>query len=387
MATRKTTTTPEHTAAPVPQPVSSSLFAPAIKEALKARVALDGPTGSGKTWTALQWARIIAGETGPIGFIDTENRSAAHYAPSPRQLAGTEPINRLNYWDPPYVFGHMPWEPPYDPIRLTAMIKAAGRELAPDGVLIIDSFSHFWEGEGGTLDLVDNAGSRQGGGGGNRFAGWKEGTPAQRGMVDAIIHAPCHVICCMRSKMEYVLDAVEKNGRSVQVPRKVGMRPIQREGVEYEFTVIGDLDLEHRLIISKSRCDVVADLVLPKGQSADAAHTFAAWLGDGVSMPSRDDLETVTQMFSAAWPDREARTEVKRQFVERFGAPDRLTQDRFDAAKTWVTERAMAEMAMSNGAPTAPGPADTDDDFDPDAPMPWEDRPTPGHGNRDRGVS
>jgi hypothetical protein len=315
------------------------LFAPAIKEALKARVALDGPTGSGKTWTALQWARIIVGADGPIGFIDTENRSAAHYAPSPKQLSGIDPINRLNYWDAPYVFGHMPWEPPYDPIKLTAVIKVAGQELGPDGCLIIDSFSHFWEGEGGTLEIVDNAGARAHG---NRFAGWKEGTPAQRSMIDAIIHAPCHVICCMRSKMEYILDVVEKNGKMVQVPRKVGMRPIQREGVEYEFTVIGDMDLEHRLVISKSRCDVVADLVLPKGKSADAALTFAEWLGNGVVLPSRDELDELSTMFAAAWPASIERTAIKREFVAKFGAPDRLTADAYEAAKAWVTAQAMS---------------------------------------------
>lgn len=362
MAARKTPTPNPEPAAVGPAPApTSSLFAPAIKEALKARVALDGPTGSGKTWTALQWARIIAGESGPIGFIDTENRSAAHYAPSPRQLAGTEPIVRLNYWDPPYVFGHMPWEPPYDPIKLTAMIKAAARELGPSGVLVIDSFSHFWEGEGGTLDLVDNAGQRAQG---NRFAGWKEGTPAQRAMIDAIIHAPCHVICCMRSKMEYVLDVQEKGGRTVQVPRKVGMRPIQREGVEYEFTVIGDMDLEHRLIISKSRCDVVADLVLTKGHSAEGAQTFAAWLGDGVQMPDRTQVDDLAVMFAAVWPDLEARKEIKRQFVEQFGPPDRLTSERFVEAEAWVKNLAAAEMAAGTAVPPEPTePADTTTDY------------------------
>lgn len=247
-----------------------TLFSPARKEQLKARVALDGPTGSGKTWTALQWARILAGQDGAIGVVDTENRSAAYYAAAPGATA-----ERLNWWDPPYEFGHMPIAPPYDPRELARIIKAAGVELGPDGVLVIDSLTHYWSGEGGTLGIVDDAASRARG---NTYAGWKEGTPAQQMMLDAIIHASCHVITTMRSKMEYVLE-VGPNGK--QVPRKIGLAPVQRAGVEYEFTVVADMDLEHRLIVSKSRCSEIADAVAPAGRSADVAATFAAWLNTG----------------------------------------------------------------------------------------------------------
>lgn len=267
------------------------MFAPAVKEQLKARVAIDGPTGAGKTWTALQWARIIAGPEGHIGLVDTENRSAAYYAPTPGNA-----VERLNWWDPPYEFGHLPVGPPYDPRELTALIRKAGTELGADGVLVIDSLTHYWSGEGGTRDIVDHAAERARG---NSFAGWKEGTPAQRMMLDAIIHAACHVIVTMRSKMEYVL---ETNAQGKQQPRKIGMAPEQRAGVEYEFTLVVDMDLEHRLIVSKSRCDAVADAVATQGRSADVAQTFAAWLGTGAeparepSPPPPDDAITPPQM-------------------------------------------------------------------------------------------
>lgn len=252
----------------------TALFAPAVKEQLKARVAIDGPTGAGKTWTALQWARIIAGPDGPIGLVDTENRSAAYYAPAPGA-----PVERLNWWDPPYEFGHLPQSPPYDPRQLAALIPTAGRELGEDGVLVIDSMTHYWNGEGGTLDIVENAGQRQNGPA-NKFAGWKEGTPAQRHLLDAIIHAPCHVIVTMRSRMEYVLEQGDGGKQRV---RKLGMAPEQRNGVEYEFTVVADMDLEHRLIVSKSRCSDIADAVAPSGRSADVAQTFAGWLTTGAA--------------------------------------------------------------------------------------------------------
>lgn len=304
-----------------------SLFRPAVKEQLKARVALDGPTGSGKTWTALQWATIIA-DGNPIGLIDTENRSAAFYAPSP----GAEP-ERLNPWDPPYEFGHLPVEPPYDPRQLAKLIARAGDELAPDGVLVIDSLTHFWSGEGGTLDIVEDASNR-----GNSFTGWKEGTPAQRHLLDTIIHVPCHVIVTMRSKMEYVLVETEKNGRTIQVPTKVGMKPEQRAGIEYEFTVVADMDIEHRLTVSKSRADVVADVVVTSGRSHEPAQAFAAWLSSGAERASSEDVAKVVALFDSI-ADDEARKHVKAMFVAEHRKPDQLLASEVADAIAWVESK------------------------------------------------
>jgi AAA domain len=296
----------------------------AVKERLKARVAIDGPTGSGKTWTALQWATVLAnGAT--VGVIDTENRSAAYYAPTP----GVE-IKRLNAWDPPYVFKHLKQTAPFDPRVLARMIDAAADDLGEDGVLIIDSLTHYWSGEGGTLDIVDDASQRTG----NSFVGWKEGSPAQRFMLDKIIHAPFHVIVTMRSKMEYVLETQVKGGKTVQVPRRVGMAPEQRAGVEYEFTVVADMDLEHRLIVSKSRCDVIADAVAPKGRSVDVAQQFSEWLGSGVQRIGSGDAQELMDAMNGL--DAKRRKTVKEAFVDEFGNPTELLTDRLDDAKAWV---------------------------------------------------
>jgi hypothetical protein len=307
----------------------SALFSPAVKEQLKARVAIDGPTGSGKTWTALQWARILAGKDGAVGVVDTENRSAAYYAPSP----GDEP-DRLQWWDPPYEFGHMPWQPPYDPRKLAQVIQSAGDELGDDGVLVIDSFTHFWNGEGGTLDVVDAASARSG----NSFTGWKAGTPAQRHLIDTIIHAPFHVICTMRSKMEYVLEEQVKNGKKIQVPKKIGMQPEQRAGVEYEFTVVADMDLEHRLVVSKSRCSLIADVVVDAGRSHEPAEMFAGWLSSGVERASAASVKALTDRMDAI-DDEDVRRGVKVAFAGEFGKPTELLSDKVAAAGAWLDER------------------------------------------------
>lgn len=229
-----------------------SLATEARKEQLKARVAFDGPSGAGKTWTSLEWATVLA-DGGRILVIDTERRSSALYADR-------------------FTFDVVPWDPPYHPVELAATIADAS---AAYDVIVVDSLSHFWEGEGGTRDIVDAEAERARG---NTFAGWKVGTPALRHLIDTMLAVDAHFIATMRSKMEYVLETDER-GR--QVPRKVGMAPVMRQGVEYEFTLVGDMDHAHRISVSKSRCDVLADQLIQPGRAADAARDFAAWLNTG----------------------------------------------------------------------------------------------------------
>lgn len=307
-----------------------ALFAPALKHQLKARVAMDGPTGSGKTWTALQWARILAGPDGTVAVIDTEERSAEYYAPTPN----VTPV-RVNWWDPPYDFSHMPWKPPYDPIRLTQVVKAAAPHF---DVLIVDSLTHFWTGEGGTLDVVDKAAERSG----NSFAGWKVGTPVQNDLIQALTRASCHVLVTMRSKMEYVIEDVESRGRDgksriVKVPRKIGLQPEQRANVEYEFTVVADLDLDHKLTISKSRCDLVADAVAPKGRSADLANTFKGWLDSGETRPTPDQVESLKAILNGIAPP--AGGLIRAAFRERGWRLDRLNLAEYETAAAWVGDQ------------------------------------------------
>lgn len=308
------------------------LFTPAKKEQLKGRVAIDGPTGAGKTWTALQWATIIA-DGAPIGVIDTENRSAAYYAPEP-DWAG----ERLNPWDPPYQFGHLPVSPPYDPRKLTEVLKSPAtlEELTGDGVLVIDSLTPYWTGEGGTLDIVDDATKRSRSR--NSYTdGWGEGTPAQRAMIDAIVHAPFHVIVTMRSKMAYVMEERTKDGRTTSVPRKVGLQPEQRAGVEYEFTLVVDMDLDHELVVSKSRCDRLADVVMPKGRSHESAIVFRDWLGTGILRVTPQVASAMVHRFTTIG-DEAARRAVWDQFRATFGHPKELAQDRVEEATAWLAE-------------------------------------------------
>jgi len=264
-------------------------FKLATKEQSRLRMALDGPAGAGKTYTALMFAFALQERVGgKVGLIDTEHASAAKYADE---------------------------FPPFDVLVLDSFapdtyaeaIKLA--ESAGYNILVIDSLSHAWDGVEGALEQVDKAAARSG----NSYTAWRDVTPMHRRMVEAILQSDCHIIATMRSKMEYVLEEqTTSKGRTVQVPRKVGLAPIQRQGMEYEFDLIADLDIEHKMIVSKSRCSAVDGAVVlkPKG---DWLSPVIDWLTSGKEVTPeprwQDDQAQIDKFW--AWAkstgrDREA---------------------------------------------------------------------------------
>ncbi|MBS2031953.1 MAG: ATP-binding protein [Deltaproteobacteria bacterium] len=229
------------------------MFTQATKKQARLRLALTGPAGSGKTWTALA---IATGLGGRIAVVDTERGSASKYA----DLFRFDTTELENFHPQKYI---------------DAIAEA---ERADYDVLILDSLSHEWSGKGGALELVDAAARRSKSG--STFNAWRDVTPLQQALMDAILRSRCHVIFTMRSKVEYVLE--DRDGK--KVPRKVGLAPVQRDGVEYEADVIGELDLENVLTITKSRCPALTGQVISKPGAA-LGKTLAAWLSDGVQTP------------------------------------------------------------------------------------------------------
>jgi hypothetical protein len=242
-------------------------FEKATKKQVKARIAIDGPSGAGKTYTALVCATALAGDNGKIAVIDTERGSAKLYSDK-------------------FTFDVLELQT-FSPAIYVEAIEAA--EKLGYSVIVIDSLTHAWEGEGGVLDMVDKAASRSRSG--NSFVAWKDVTPLQRKMVDTMLQSKCHIVATMRSKMDYVQEKDERTGKTVI--RKVGMAPIQRQGMEYEFTLVGDMDTEHRFIVSKSRCDIFAEFVKAKPTINDFK-PFVDWLNSGdveTKKPENKDSE------------------------------------------------------------------------------------------------
>lgn len=229
-------------------------FRPATKEKAKARMAIQGPSGSGKTWTGLATADGL-GEK--FAVIDTERGAASKYVG----------INGL-------AFDVLQLQT-FDPRQLVrALAAAASRGY---GTVLIDSLSHFWSGTEGTLDQVEKAKSKYGG---NSFAGWKDGTPLQNEMIDALLTYPGHVIATMRSHTEWV---IQENDRGRREPVAMGMRAEQRKGVEYEFDVVASMDRDNVLTVLKSRCPSLHRQVIAEPNGADLARQLLEWLNDGAA--------------------------------------------------------------------------------------------------------
>ncbi len=230
-----------------------SRFQKAERKQARLRMALIGPSGSGKTMSAL---KIAQGLGQRIAVIDTEHGSASKYA---GDVAEFDTLELRDYHPDHFIQG----------------IQDAAR--AGYDVLIIDSLSHAWAGEGGVLSQVDQIAARQRTQG-NTFGAWREATPLHNRLINAILAAPMHVICTMRAKTEYVQ---EKDDRGRTQIRKVGLAPVQRDGMEYEFDVVGDIDAAHALVITKSRYAPLSDRVIPT-PGRDLGEELGAWLGSGV---------------------------------------------------------------------------------------------------------
>ena len=203
------------------------MFRKAERKKAKLRLAITGPAGSGKTYGALLIAQGLGGN---IAMIDTENGSGDMYAGMCEY-----DIETLNA--------------PYDPRRYIQAIHEA--EKAGYSVIIIDSLSHAWNGSGGVLDLqtriTESSGSK------NSYVAWGKVTPLQNALVEAMIVSPCHVIATMRSKTDYVQN---KNERGYTEIQKVGLAPVQRDGMEYEFGTVFDLSQNHIASVSKDRTGI-----------------------------------------------------------------------------------------------------------------------------------
>jgi hypothetical protein len=171
-----------------------------------------GPSGSGKTYSALQIAKGLGGR---IAMIDTERGSGSLYS----HLAEFDVAELV---------------PPFEPQKYVEAILAA--EKAGYDVLIIDSLSHAWSGPGGVLDIHDRVTKSVR----NSFTAWREVTPAHNALVDAMLASACHVIVTLRTKTAY--EVVTEGGKTKV--SKVGLAPQQREGLEYEFTVVFDLSID-----------------------------------------------------------------------------------------------------------------------------------------------
>ncbi|WP_159468325.1 AAA family ATPase [Dyadobacter sp. 3J3] len=196
----------------------------AQRKNVKVKIGIQGPSGSGKTKSALLIAFGLTADWSKIAVIDTENRSSELYS----NLGA---------------FSILPLFSPFTPERFNEAIHTCIR--AGMQVVIIDSISAEWQ------NILQDHSKLTG----NSYINWSKFTPRHDTFVDTLIQSDIHIICTLRSKQAYVLT--EKNGK--QVPEKVGMKPVQREDLDYELTLVFQLSMKHNATAVKDRTEIFAD--------------------------------------------------------------------------------------------------------------------------------
>lgn len=229
-------------------------FQRATRARVKLKIGVQGPSGSGKTLGALALARQLAGPEGRIAVIDTENDSASLYAD--REDFDTLAIRA-----------------PYLTSKFVDAVEAA--VAAGYDVVVLDSISHQWDGDGGILQRKEEADTVPGS---NHWTNWGPFTKETNRFRKLILESPVHIIATLRSKMAYT----QTEAGSKKKVEKLGLQPIQRDGLEYEFSVTFELQMDHKAAASKDRTDLFrgqrVDLTSPKTGKA-----LLEWLSSGAA--------------------------------------------------------------------------------------------------------
>lgn len=232
------------------------------------KIAIGGASGSGKTLSSLLMAYGLIKAEHPtwndeacwdkICIIDTENQSGSLYVNFSVGSYRTGEYNTILI------------TPPFEHTKYIDAIRVA--EQHDMEVIIIDSLSHAWSGEGGALDKQGKIAERTG----NSYTAWRNITPEQNRLMDAMLQSKCHIIADIRAKTDYVQ---EKNDRGKTTVKNVGMGLIYRDQLEYEFTTVFMLDAEHVASASKDRTGMFAGkyfVITP-----ETGRQMYKWLAEG----------------------------------------------------------------------------------------------------------
>ena len=286
------------------------VFQKATKEKAKLRMALTGPSGSGKTYTALTLAQYLGKK---VCVVDTEGNSASKYA------------NLFDFCTLSLTDCH--------PNNFIKAIDAAVAEGFD--VIILDSLSHAWNGKNGLLELADREKMKLT----NQFQAWAKMAPIQNALTNKLLTAPIHILTTLRVKTAY--DMQEENGK--KRPVKIGLAPVQKEGIEYEFDVLAEMTPENTMIISKTRCPELNGQVFNK-PGKEVADILNGWLNDGAEPVKA--VEQKTEAVSAQTVVPAAKTTPKKSPLTLQTSSPKQTAVVKEAAPAQAAENAFPETGV-----------------------------------------
>lgn len=274
-------------------------FTKAERKKAKLRLGLTGASGSGKTYSALCVAKGLGGK---IAVVDTEHGSASLYAND-------------------FEFDTLELTAPYSPERYIEAIESA--EKAGYDVLVIDSITHEWNGKGGCLEINDNLATQHFRG--NTRSAWSKTTPRHQSFIEKIISSKLHIIATMRSKTE----TVQANGNV----KKFGMKSEQRDGIEYEFTTILDINHEsHCATASKDRTKLFTGID-PFQINPEVGKAMMKWLNTGADFyMSQENQVILNDLLKQLPEDSVAYANVKKScnsFAE-------VENSKFEVTRDWL---------------------------------------------------
>ena len=282
----------------------------AERKKAKLRLGLSGPAGSGKTIASLLIAYGLCKDWGKITLVDTENGSGDLYVNHIIKQNGKE--IKIG------VYNVITLNAPYEPEKYIRAIEIC--EEAGDAVVILDSATHAWAGKGGLLEdhgkITDTSSS------GNSWAAWRKVTPRHNAFVEKMLTCHLHLIATLRAKTEYVQD---KNPDGNTIIKKVGLNPIQRDGMEFEFTAFFDLSQNHNASCSKDRSSLFDGKIwLP---DIETGEIFLDWLDSGVDIDPEEEARKEKERYLSAKAE-EAKIKEIRELAKQKGWDSKIAKEK-----------------------------------------------------------
>jgi hypothetical protein len=296
------------------------MFKPAQRHKMKVNMMISGGSGAGKTVGALLIAKGIVQELHPgipetevwkkIAVIDTEHERALFRA---NMTVGDEHIGE---------FLHLNFEAPFDPRRLPDIFKEAGKMGVE--VIITDSLSHFWGGEGGLLDIHQSFGGQ--------FQHWQQTNKVQADFLKLLTEGGFHTISTARTKQDMVMEKDEETGKTII--RKLGLKSEIRDGFEYEFAISVQVDhLTHDLIVMKDNSELIAGRE-DKKASPDLGRDLVKWADQGVDVVAerKEAKLTLVKAISEAYgQDKRVKAYIdKQKMILKFGTVTELNMSQLE---------------------------------------------------------